>query len=124
MRCIVLCGAWIRPAYLCVLLMGLLAAAAGCGHEGKAEMSRRADRPRDHLPRPETRGIAQVTEMTDPAANQLSPASGDDDDWVPFDGSEQVIVGDLSILTDGALVQIAPSTNVAQVAGAKPRGTK
>jgi hypothetical protein len=40
---------------------------------------------------------------------RLDSAPGDDAAWAPFDGSEQVIVSDLSVLTDGALVQIAPA---------------
>jgi multidrug efflux pump subunit AcrA (membrane-fusion protein) len=41
--------------------------------------------------------------------NRQAPpaAKGDADPWVPFDGSEQVILGDLSILTDGAAVNVA-----------------
>jgi multidrug efflux pump subunit AcrA (membrane-fusion protein) len=48
-------------------------------------------------------------------AMALLAAQLDDlDDWVPFDGSEQAILGDLSILIDGAPV------NVAREAGTKP----
>ncbi len=35
--------------------------------------------------------------------------------WTPIDGSEQVILGDLSILTQGATVRVAPSTGEAEV---------
>ena len=38
--------------------------------------------------------------------------------WTPIDGSEQVILGDVSILTDGAPVRLAPApsaTNIAEV---------
>ena len=46
------------------------------------------------------------------------PAAGGRDEvpWTPIDGSEQVILGDLSILTDGAPVRVAPPP-----AGAKVR---
>jgi multidrug efflux pump subunit AcrA (membrane-fusion protein) len=37
------------------------------------------------------------------------------DPWVPFDGSEQVVVGDLSILADGTEVKVAPATEGAKV---------
>jgi HlyD family secretion protein len=40
--------------------------------------------------------------------------------WTPIDGSEQVILGDLSILTDGALVRVSPPPSGAKVATATP----
>ena len=43
-------------------------------------------------------------------------ALGDDAAWVPFDGSEQVIVGDLAGLTDGTPVQVAPTANPSELA--------
>lgn len=43
----------------------------------------------------------------------------DDAVWVPFDGSEQVIVGDLEGLTDGASVQVNSTTTDAKVASAE-----
>jgi RND family efflux transporter MFP subunit len=51
-----------------------------------------------------------------------APQSGDADEvaWTPIDGSEQVILGDLSILVDGAPVRAAPSTGGAKVAVARP----
>ena len=36
--------------------------------------------------------------------------------WTPIDGSEKVILGDLSILADGAPVEVAPETGGAKVA--------
>ncbi len=42
-------------------------------------------------------------------------APGDSVPWTPIDGTEQVILGDLSGLTDGAPVEVA-----AAAAGAKP----
>jgi multidrug efflux pump subunit AcrA (membrane-fusion protein) len=36
--------------------------------------------------------------------------------WAPIDGSEQVILGDLSILTEGARVRVAPATNKTNMA--------
>jgi HlyD family secretion protein len=40
--------------------------------------------------------------------------------WTPLDGSEQVILGDLSILVDGSPVKVAPATDDAKVASASP----
>jgi hypothetical protein len=45
-------------------------------------------------------------------------ASGGDPPWTPIDGSEQVILGDLSILTDGAPVRVAPGPSGPKVASA------
>jgi multidrug efflux pump subunit AcrA (membrane-fusion protein) len=42
------------------------------------------------------------------------------DPWVPLDGSEQVIVGDLSILADGSSVKIAPAAAAPDVATTGP----
>jgi multidrug efflux pump subunit AcrA (membrane-fusion protein) len=39
----------------------------------------------------------------------------DDVSWVPFDGTEQIILGDLSVLTDGAPVQVVPAAGTASV---------
>ena len=41
---------------------------------------------------------------------QLPPASNDGEPWAPVNGSEQVILGDLSILSDGAPVEVAAAT--------------
>jgi multidrug efflux pump subunit AcrA (membrane-fusion protein) len=38
--------------------------------------------------------------------------------WTPVDGTEQVILGDLSILTEGAVVRVAPDSPVEKVAAA------
>jgi RND family efflux transporter MFP subunit len=46
-------------------------------------------------------------EITNLQPPQLSP--GVDPPWMPIDGSEQVILGDLSILSDGMPVQVAPA---------------
>ncbi len=55
-------------------------------------------------------------------AQELPTAFDEEADWVPFDGSEQVIVGDLSILTDGAPVQMAPAARGGEIAHASPNG--
>jgi HlyD family secretion protein len=41
---------------------------------------------------------------------QGQPKSAGDDPWTPIDGTEQVISGDLSILTEGGAVKLAGST--------------
>ena len=49
------------------------------------------------------------------------PQTGDgEDSWAPVDGSEQVILGDLSILADGGLVQVAAPEKLEKVASATP----
>lgn len=47
---------------------------------------------------------------------QLPEALSKELAWVPFNGSERVIVSDLSILSDGAAVQVAPAADATQVA--------
>jgi multidrug resistance efflux pump len=42
--------------------------------------------------------------------------------WAPIAGTEQVIRGDLSALTDGAAVQVAPATAGTEVGSKTPRG--
>jgi len=41
---------------------------------------------------------------------QIPKATEKNNPWVPIDGSEKVILGDLSILADGMPVEVAPST--------------
>jgi RND family efflux transporter MFP subunit len=48
---------------------------------------------------------------------QLPTTSGGDESWAPIKGSEQVILGDLSILADGTPVRVAPPTEDTKVAG-------
>ena len=47
-------------------------------------------------------------------------ASGDDRPWKPIDGSEQMILGDLSTLADGARVEVDPSPGGSKDAGRVP----
>ena len=46
--------------------------------------------------------------------------SNGEDPWAPIDGSEQVILGDLSILADGTPVKVAPASSEAKVASETP----
>ncbi|HWB09011.1 MAG TPA: efflux RND transporter periplasmic adaptor subunit [Pirellulales bacterium] len=69
----------------------------------------------------EDAGIRNVNfTATNQPARDLSTVLDEDGDWVPLDGSEQVIVGDLSILTDGAHVQVG-STEETEVASANAK---
>ncbi len=55
-----------------------------------------------------TGAIQKVSLVEGGDAWEQQPAALDDDlAWVPFDGTEQVILGDLSILTDGAPVRLS-----------------
>ena len=60
--------------------------------------------------------------------NDISPelpaALGEDAIWLPVDGSEQVILGDLAGLTDGAPVEIAPEKRKNDVTRASRRSVK
>jgi hypothetical protein len=42
------------------------------------------------------------------------------DGWVPIDGREKVIVGDLTLLADGVPVQVAPETEATRLAVEAP----
>ena len=52
---------------------------------------------------------------------QLPPTPNDLDPWAPVNGSEQVILGDLSILADGTPVEVTPTTDKADVAQEAPQ---
>jgi multidrug efflux pump subunit AcrA (membrane-fusion protein) len=54
------------------------------------------------------------------ASPRLPAVFGDDAVWARMDGSEQVIVGDLAGLTDGAAVEVAAGTQENEVAGVRP----
>jgi HlyD family secretion protein len=51
---------------------------------------------------------------------QLRSGPDGDEPWVPINGSEKVILGDLSILADGAPVEVAPATDGKKVASVTP----
>jgi multidrug resistance efflux pump len=57
----------------------------------------------------------EVTNRRVPASQSEPTGEGS---WATIDGSEQVILGDLSILTDGAPVRVAPATDGTKVAKA------
>jgi multidrug efflux pump subunit AcrA (membrane-fusion protein) len=52
---------------------------------------------------------------------QSARASSESDPWVPIDGTEAVVVGDLSILAEGDLLKIASEPVVENIASDAPR---
>ena len=58
-------------------------------------------------------------EVTNSRAASSQAASNEP--WTPIDGTEQVILGDLSILADGSSVKVAPASDKAKVAGGSAR---
>ncbi len=59
-------------------------------------------------------------EVTNRRVPGSEAASTGDELWTPIDGTEQVILGDPSILTDGAPVEIAPATKGTKLASEAP----
>ena len=59
-------------------------------------------------------------EVTNRRVPGSEAASTGDELWTPIDGTEQVILGDPSILTDGAPVEVAPATKEAKLASETP----
>jgi HlyD family secretion protein len=55
---------------------------------------------------------------------QRPTASNVDHPWAPINGSENVILGDLSVLTDGSPVEIAPGSGAAKLADQAPQGDR
>jgi multidrug efflux pump subunit AcrA (membrane-fusion protein) len=51
---------------------------------------------------------------------QVPQAGKGADPWVPIDGKEQVIVGDLSLLADGSPVEVAPAAETTRLASEMP----
>ena len=61
----------------------------------------------------------EVTNLQRPTESTIDHA------WKPIDGLEQVILGDLSILADGAPVEVAPAPAAAKAAsGTIPPGSR
>jgi multidrug efflux pump subunit AcrA (membrane-fusion protein) len=81
-----------------------------------------------HAVRAETRTGVSDGKWIEVTSLQLSETPDGADPWVPVSGSEQVIVGDISILADGAPVQVAPTTegtkNASTDATPSPDGAK
>jgi HlyD family secretion protein len=68
----------------------------------------------------------QWIEVTNRRAASSEAATTPPEPWTPFDGTEQMILGDLSILADGGAVKIAttPATKKGAVAAPDPRAAK
>jgi HlyD family secretion protein len=69
----------------------------------------------------------EVRNASYPATTRILSRDSDearlgDAGWVPFDGSEQVIVGDITILTDGEPVHVGGTVGASDAAKANPNG--
>ena len=60
----------------------------------------------------------QWIEVTNRRAASSEASSTGNEPWTPFDGKEQLILGNLSILAEGAPVQVAPASDATKVARA------
>jgi HlyD family secretion protein len=69
-----------------------------------------------HAKRTEIRTGISDGEWIEVTNLQRASASKTDHPWVPVNGSEQVILGDLSILADGAPVEVVPASDEGKVA--------
>jgi hypothetical protein len=59
-------------------------------------------------------------EVTNRRVRASQAAFQSEDLWVPIDGQEQMILGDLSLLTEGAAVEVAPATAETTLASRAP----
>jgi hypothetical protein len=77
-----------------------------------------------HAVRTEARTGVSDGEWIEVTNLQLPPTANGADPWAPVNGSEQVILGDLSILADGGAVEVAPATGeskpATETAGSRP----
>ncbi len=55
---------------------------------------------------------------------QQAPAGAGDEPWAPIDGTEQVIVGDLAVLSEGTAVRLAGAPHEEKVADAARRARR
>ena len=77
------------------------------------ERPREADRGGDGLAITRRRQWIEVTNRRVPGSGA---ASAGDEPWTPIDGTEQMILGNLSILADGGPVKVAPASDATKVA--------
>ena len=73
-----------------------------------------------HAKRTEIRTGVSDGEWIEVTNFQRPTSSADDSSWTPVDGSEKVILGDLSILTDGSPIEVDSSSSGPKVAGPSP----
>jgi HlyD family secretion protein len=69
-----------------------------------------------HAVRTELRTGVGDGEWIEVTNRQASPTDRVADNWVPIDGKEKVIVGDLSLLADGVAVQVVPAGGLTKLA--------
>jgi HlyD family secretion protein len=80
-----------------------------------------------HAVRTEVQTGVSDGQWVEVTSRQLPPKSPGDDPWAPIDGSEKVLLGDLSLLTDGAKVRLAgeqPASNDEKLARTIPGAPK
>ena len=76
-----------------------------------------------HAARTEVRTGVSDGEWIEVTNRRIPPPDGapvGESPWVPIDGTEQVILGDPSLLTDGAPVEVAPAAHGTKVASDTP----
>jgi multidrug efflux pump subunit AcrA (membrane-fusion protein) len=73
-----------------------------------------------HAVRTEVRTGISDGDWIEVTNRQVAPADRGAEPWVPIDGKEQVIVGDLSLLADGTPVDVAPATEGTKLASEAP----
>lgn len=79
----------------------------------------------DHAVRTNVRTGVSDGEWIEVTERQAPAKSGSNDPWVPIDGSDQVIVGDVSALTEGqAVCRAEPATHKEEVARAESTAAK
>jgi HlyD family secretion protein len=81
------------------------------GHAQRIEVQTGVTGDPPHDPNKDVQWI-EVTNRQQPTA------LGGAESWVPVDGTERVILGDLSVLADGSPVEVAPATGETKVASA------
>ena len=73
-----------------------------------------------HAVRTEVQTGVSDGEWIEVTNRQVPTADKGGDPWVPIDGKEQVIMGDLSLLADGVPVQVAPAADGTKLASEAP----
>jgi HlyD family secretion protein len=73
-----------------------------------------------HAVRTEVRTGVSDGDWIEVTNRQVAPAARGAEPWVPIDGKEQVIVGDLSLLADGTPVEIGPASEGTKLASEAP----
>jgi hypothetical protein len=111
MHCVSSTAAWVRHTFISFFLLAWVAAFSvlGCGHTPEHEREKAvrtvpAPKPPLHETVPPAAGGP-----THKVEDKLAVPHEEEDEWVPMTGSEQIIVDDPSLLTDGAAVKAAPA---------------